>query len=155
MLSGLAAGMTGISFWNHRVERFWKEANGFGLLDPLGESSERMTAVSEVGKAIQRHGSFFAQSQPPRARLALLVNEHTHHFFQACNGDVGRHLCLQYARSLRPGFGAWGLPVDFVDAQQAAAGELARYKAAILPMPLSLDAEYFRLLAAFVEQAGC
>ena len=153
MLSGLAAGMTGISFWNHRVERFWKEANGFGLLDPLGDSSERMTAVSEIGKAIQRHGAFFAQAQPPRAELALLVNEHTHHFFQACNGDVIRH----YAYNMRGHYARlWrlGIPVDFVDAHQVEAGELAHYRAAILTMPLSLDAAYFAHLVAFAEAGG-
>ena len=52
-MAGLAAGMTGISFWNHRVERFWKEANGFGLLDPIGDISERMEAASRIGNAIQ------------------------------------------------------------------------------------------------------
>ena len=145
--------MTGISFWNHRVERFWKEANGFGLLDPTGDSTERMTAVSRIGAAIQQHGEFFAQSQPPRAKVALLVNEHTYHFFQACNGDVIHHYRYNmrgyYARLWR-----LGIAVDFLDAHEVAAGELAHYKAAILAMPLSLDAEYFAHLIAFAETGG-
>ncbi len=153
MLAGLACGMTGISFWNHRVERFWKEANGFGLLDPTGDSSERMTAVSRIGAAIQQHGEFFARSQPPRAPVALLVNEDLYHFFQACNGEVIHHYRYNmrgwYARLWRLGF-----PVDFLDAHEVAAGELAHYQAAILTMPLSLDADYFRHLEAFVEAGG-
>ena len=153
ILSGLAGGMTGISFWNHRVERFWKEANGFGLLDPIGDSSERMTAVSEIGRAIQAHGEFFAQSQPPRAQVALLVNENLNHFFQACNGDVIQH----YRYNLR----GWhkrlwrlGIAVDFIEAEDLAAGALAHYKAAILTMPLSLDGAYFAHLRRFVENGG-
>ncbi len=153
MLAGLACGMTGISFWNHRVERFWKEGNGFGLLDPTGESSERMTAVSRIGAAIQQHGDFFALSQPPRATVALLVNEDTCHFFQACNGDVIHHYRYNmrgwYARLWR-----LGIPVDFLDAHQVAAGELSHYQAAILTMPLSLDADYFNHLVAFAEAGG-
>ena len=153
MLAGLASGMTGISFWNHRVERFWKEANGFGLLDPLADSSERMSAVSRIGKAIQAQGPFFAQSQPPRAQVAMLVNEDLYHFFQACNGDVIHHYRYNmrghYARLWR-----LGIPVDFIDAHQVNTGELAQYKAAILTMPLSLDADYFRQLEAFVEAGG-
>ena len=115
--------MTGISFWNHRVERFWKEANGFGLLDPIGDSSERMEAVSRIGKAIQqKHGEFFAQAQPPRAQVALLVNEGLYHFFQACNGDVIHH----YRYNLRGWYARlWrlGIAVDFLDAEEVAAGE--------------------------------
>ena len=153
ILSGLACGMTGISFWNHRVERFWKEANGFGLLDPTGDSSERMGAVSRIGKAIQNHGEFFARSQPPRAPVAMLVNENLNHFFQACNGDVIHHYRYNmrghYARLWR-----LGIAVDFLDAHDVAEGELAHYKAAILAMPLSLDAAYFAHLVAFVEGGG-
>ena len=153
ILSGLACGMTGISFWNHRVERFWKEGNGFGLLDPLGDSSDRMEAVSRIGKAIQAHGEFFAQAQPPRAQVALLVNEDTYHFFQACNGDVIHHYRYNmrgwYARLWR-----MGIAVDFLDAEEVGAGEMAHYKAAILTMPLSLDGDYFAHLATFVKAGG-
>ena len=153
ILAGLAGGMTGISFWNHRVERFWKEGNGFGLLDPIGEGSQRMDAVSQIGAALQAHGDFFSQSQPPRAQVALLVSEATHHFFQGCNGDVIQH----YRYNMR-GFYArlWrlGIAVDFIEAEEVAAGELAQYKAAILTMPLSLDGGYFAQLRAFVEAGG-
>ena len=153
ILAGLASGMTGISFWNHRVERFWKEANGFGLLDPVGDSSERMDAVSRIGGAIQGQGVFFSQAQPPRAQVALLVNEHTYHFFQACNGDVIHHYRYNmrgwYARLWR-----LGIAVDFLDAEDVAAGELAGYRAAILTMPLSLDGDYFARLSAYVEAGG-
>jgi len=153
ILSGLACGMTGISFWNHRVERFWKEANGFGLLDPIGDSSERMEAVGRIGAAIQAHGEFFSQAQPPRAQVALLVNEDLYHFFQACNGDVIHHYRYNmrgwYARLWR-----LGIAVDFLDAEEVAAGELVHYQAAILTMPLSLDDDYFAHLTAFVEAGG-
>ena len=153
ILAGLACGMTGISFWNHRVERFWKEANGFGLLDPLGDSSERMEAVSRIGRAIQAQGEFFSQAQPPRAQVALLVNDDSYHFFQGCNGDVIHHYRYNmrgwYARLWR-----LGIAVDFLDAEEVAAGELAQYRAAILTMPLSLDGGYFARLTSFVEAGG-
>ena len=153
MLAGLACGMTGISFWNHRVERFWKEGNGFGLLDPLGESSERMSAVSEIGQAIARHGAFFANSQPPRANVAMLVNEDLYHFFQGCNGGVDEHYRYNmrgmYARLWR-----MGIAVDFLDARQVSEGELAHYNAAILCMPLSLDGAHFAQLRDYAEGGG-
>ncbi len=153
MLAGLAGGMTGISFWNHRVERFWKEGNGFGLLDPLGDHSERMQAVSEIGRAIQRQGAFFAQSQPPPAQVAILVNEDLYHFFQACNGDVVEH--YQYnMRGWHARLWRTGIAVDFLDAREVARGALEQYRAAILTMPLSLDEAYFQHLVAYALGGG-
>ena len=153
MLAGLACGMTGISFWNHRPERFWKEGNGFSLLDHHGEHTERMAAASEIGRAIQGHARFFSQSQPPRAQVALLVNEDLYHFFQACNGDVHFHYMYNlrgwYARLWRA-----GIPVDFVDAADVSAGELQHYRAAILCMPLALDKNWFAHLIEFVKSGG-
>ncbi len=153
MLAGLACGMTGISFWNHRPERFWKEGNGFSLLDHRGEHTERMAAASEIGRAIQGHARFFSQSQPPRAQVALLVNEDLYHFFQACNDDVHFHYMYNlrgwYARLWR-----MGIPADFVDAADVSAGELQHYRAAVLCMPLALDKDWFAHLTGFVKGGG-
>ena len=153
LLAGLACGMTGISFWNHRPERFWKEGNGFGLLDAFGEHTERMAAASKIGRAVQQHARFFSQSQPPRAQVALLVNEDLYHFFQACNGDVHHHYMYNlrgyYARLWR-----MGIPVDFIDAQDVSAGALQHYRAAILCMPLALDADWFAHLKEYVHAGG-
>ncbi len=153
MLAGLACGMTGISFWNQRPERFWKEGNGFGLLDHFGETTERMATASAIGRRIQQHARFFSHSQPPRARVALLVNEDLNHFFQACNGDVQYHYMYNlrgwYARLWR-----LGIPVDFVDAADVSAGELRHYRAAVLCMPLALEADWFAHLVRFVGEGG-
>ncbi|MDD9956536.1 MAG: beta-galactosidase [Anaerolineaceae bacterium] len=153
MLAGLACGMTGISFWNHRPERFWKEGNGFSLLDHHGESTERMNAASDTGRKVQEHAHFFSQSQPPRSQVALLVNEDLYHFFQACNGDVHYHYMYNmrgwYARLWR-----LGIPVDFVDATDVGAGALEPYRAALLCMPLALEADWFAHLVEYVDQGG-
>ena len=85
--------------------------------------------------------------------VAILVNEDQYHFFQACNGDVIHHYRYNmrghYARLWR-----LGIAVDFLDAQEVAAGDLRHYKAALLTMPLSLDATYFAHLVAFAEAGG-
>ena len=108
-----------------------------------------------MGKAIQKHGAFFAQSQPPRAQVALLVNEDLYHFFQACNGDVIHHYRYNmrgwYARLWRMGI-AGRLPRR---PSTSTAGELTHYQAAVLTMPLSLDADYFKPSSiAFAEAGG-
>ncbi|MBC8077491.1 MAG: beta-galactosidase, partial [Chloroflexales bacterium] len=153
MLGGLAAGMHGISFWNHRAERFWSECNGFGLLDAQGDTTERFAEASRIGQALHAHAELFAQGQPPRAAVALLVNEDLWHFCQGTQNRAAELLSYNlrghYARLWR-----LGIPVDFVDAEEVAAGALAPYKAAILPFPLALDAGYFAHLRAFVEAGG-
>jgi len=47
-----------------------------------------------------------------------------------------------------------GVWVDFLDAQQVLAGQLNGYNAAILPVPLALDAGYFSHLADYVRDGG-
>jgi len=153
MLAGLAVGMHGISFWNHRAERFWSECNGFGLLDPQGESTERFEEAGRIARAINADPGLFSQGQPPRARVALLVNGDLYHFCQGTADNAAALLSYNlrghYARLWR-----LGIPVDFVEAEEVRAGALDGYAVALLPMPLALDAAYLGHLRAYVEAGG-
>lgn len=153
MLTGLAAGMNAISFWNHRAERMWQESNGFGLLDPQGETSERIEEAGRVARAINNDPAIFALGQPPKAQVALLINDDLYHFFQGTPDDalalLSHNVRGHYARLWR-----LGIPVDFVEAEEVERGGLAGYKVAILTNPLALDAGYFAHLRTFVEQGG-
>ncbi|MDQ3654484.1 MAG: beta-galactosidase trimerization domain-containing protein, partial [Chloroflexota bacterium] len=153
MLAGLASGMNGISFWNHRAEWFWGECNGFGLLDPLGNTTERIEEAGRIGRAINRHADLFALGQPPPSRVALLVTDDLYHFAQGTRDQALRLLTYNlrghYARLWR-----LGIPVDFVEASEIAGGALSDYDAAILPMPLSLGDDYFAHLRDFVARGG-
>ncbi len=153
MLAGLAAGMHGISFWNHRVEISWQECNGFGLLDAQGETSERIEEAARIGRALNEQPAIFAQGQPPKAEVALLVNQALWHFCQGTQNQASEvfsyNMRGHYARLWR-----LGIPIDFIDADEVANGALDGYKAAILPMPLALDGAYLAHLRAFVEAGG-
>jgi len=152
-LAGLAAGMNGISFWNHRVERFWGECNGFGLLNARGETTERIEEAGRIARAINRAPDIFSRGQPPRAEVALLVNDDLYHFCQGTQDGAAELLSYNtrghYARLWR-----LGIPVDFVEAEEVAGGALSSYKVAILPTPLALDGAYFAYLRRFVEGGG-
>jgi beta-galactosidase len=153
VLGGMAAGMNGISFWNHRAEIFWSECNGFGLMDPAGGVSERLEAAGRLARAINEDPEIFSLGEPPQAPVALLVNEDLYHFCQATANDAVQH--LQYGlRGHYYRLWRMGVPADFVEAEQAAAGALAGYKAAILPVPLALDAAYMEHLRAYVAGGG-
>lgn len=155
MLAGLAAGMHGISFWNHRAERSWQEANGFGLLDPRGETTERIEEAGRVGRAVNAADAWelFALGETPPAEVAILLDDDRFHFHEGTLNDAahlyGFNLRGHYARLWR-----LGIPVDFLSEEEVAAGGLDRYKAAILPMPLMLNDEAVPHLRRFVEGGG-
>ena len=86
-LAVLAAGVHGMSFWNHRAERFWLEGNGYGLLDPQGTTTERMEEAGRLARAINSRPELFAQGQTPQAQVALLVNEDLYHFCQGASAN--------------------------------------------------------------------
>ena len=153
MLAGLAAGMHGISFWNHRAEQAWQECNGFGLLDPRGDTTERFEEAGRLGQAVNANWELFALGEPPSADVALLVNDDLFHF---CEGsDTGASSLLSYnLRGLYARLWRLGIPVDFVDSSEVADGALDNYRAAFLTTPLALDAAYFAHLAAFVRGGG-
>jgi beta-galactosidase len=153
MLCGLASGMTGISFWNHRAERAWYEANGFGLLDPQGNTTERIEEAGRLGRAIIAEGDLFTQGTLAPAEVAILVSEDLYHFSEA----TGTRALELYTYSVRGHYERlWqlGVPVDFVSEENVSAGDLARYRVAILPMPLVLDEAYVEALATFVDGGG-
>ena len=83
MLSGVAAGLSGISFWNHRAEVFWNECNGFGLLDARGDSTPRIRTAGRIGRALNRFANLFSRGETPKAPVAILVNEELYHFAKA------------------------------------------------------------------------
>ena len=153
VLSGMAAGMNGISFWNHRSEITWSECNGFGLLDARGDSTPRFEEAGRIARAIHRDPGLFSLGSTPPAQVAILVNDHNRIFCQATGDGAAAHLDYGtrgwYFRLWR-----MGIPVDFVEAEDVDAGMLADYKAAILPVPLALDAGYFGKLRRYVEQGG-
>lgn len=157
-LAGLATGMTGISFWNHRAEDFWQECNGFGLMDRTGSTSDRFEEAGRIGAALNAEAEFFTRSAPPTAKAAILVDEDLNHFCQATESggepatpelllraDVRGH----YARLWRLGIAA-----DFVELSLAEPDQLDAYKVLILPLPLAIDTQRANMIIDYVNRGG-
>lgn len=51
MLDAVAGGSQGISFWVARPKIPNGEINGFALLDPAGDDSERLTEAGRIGRS--------------------------------------------------------------------------------------------------------
>jgi len=158
VLGALAAGVQGISFWNHRAEIFWREENGFGLLELEGSTiTPRAEEAGRLAKAIHQHAELFAQGKVPQAEVAILISEELYIFLNAtlqgenfaAASDHSAHTMRGIHRSL------WnqGVPVDFlVDTQLAEHGN--DYKVLILTMPAALNPDLIQELRQYVEQGG-
>lgn len=75
--TGIGAGAEGIIFWSLNPRAAVKEGGEWGLLDYLGEPSDRMTAASEVIQAVDRHSDFFRNAEPVKSGICLLYSRHS------------------------------------------------------------------------------
>jgi len=152
VLTALASGIQGLSFWNHRVEIFWSEAYGFGLLDAHGDTSLRADEAGRLAKAVNRYPELFHFSRVPEADVAIFINEDLWHFAQA-TGNAASHLSFTIQGIYKMLWEA-GIWVDFIESSEATPENINRYKAIILPFPLAISDKVFDLLKNYVASGG-
>ena len=152
MLTAVASGVTGISFWVTRAEIMAGEANGYSLLDSEGDTTPRFEEASRVGRALNDHAELFAKASPPPAQVAILINE-WHHQFCASMAQGGEHLPYSIRGWYRLLWEA-GLPVDFLEISRSDVTWGRQHKALILPFPLSLSEEVAGKLSRYVAEGG-
>ncbi|MBO3804249.1 MAG: beta-galactosidase [Candidatus Brockarchaeota archaeon] len=153
VLAALSSGINGLCFWNHRVEIFWDEAYGFGLLDARGDHSPRAEEAGRLAMATSRHAELFHDGRVPQADVAILVHEDLWHFARATGNNAASHLSYT-VRGIYSMLWEAGVWVDFVEAGEATLNDLRRYKALILPFPLALDDSILELLKDYVASGG-
>lgn len=152
VLGCLAAGVRGLCFWNHRVERMWVEQYGFGLLDGQGEHTPRADEASRVAKAIAPHAEFFARSEVPKAGVALVMNEDLRHFAEGSGFDIKDHL-IYTIRGIYKALWDEGIPLDFIEADQiGTTGK--KHKVLIQPFALALSEAVTEAYQSYVREGG-
>lgn len=153
VLAALSSGIQGLCFWNHRVEIFWDEAYGFGLLDTRGDNSPRADEAGRLAKAINSHAGLFHEGRISQADVAIFVNEDLWHFAKATGNNAASHLSYT-TRGIYKMLWESGIWIDFVEASETTLSDLGRYKALILPFPLAIDDRVFELLKDYVASGG-
>jgi len=152
LIIALSSGVQGICFWNHRPEIFWSEMHSFGLCKWDGTPTERAEEAGRIGKALNRHGDLFRRARPPRAQVAIVINEDLYHFAEATPTalDHLQHTIWGWYQCL------WeeGIWVDFVEVSEILQGALKPYKATILPFPIALADELAEVLRDYVAAGG-
>lgn len=154
MFSLLSAGTTAISFWITRAEIIADECNGFSLLDSTGNTTKRFEEASRIGRALNKHADIFAHPNWAQAEVAILINESNHQLCQTMVGTVVEHIEYSVSgwhRILRES----GINIDFMEMSELNGKLENKYKALILPFPLSISEDYAAKLSKYVERGGC
>ena len=152
VLTTLASGINGLSFWNHRAEIFWQEGYGFGLLDSIGDSSPRAEEAGRIGKAINRYSNLFREGKLPQAQVAIFINEDLWHFAEA-TAESSKHL-THTIKGIYKMLWESGIGVDFVESSEIKNGKSVRYRVIILPFPLAISDELMSQLKDYVANGG-
>jgi beta-galactosidase len=152
MLTAVSSGVTAVSFWVTRAEIMAAEVNGFSLLDSVGDGTPRFAEAGRIGRALNRHADLFGQPMHPRSEVAILINEWNH---QSCSvmAQGGGHLNYSVRGWYRL-FWEAGIPVDFLEVSELGEKYARKYKALVLPFPLTLSESVAGKLAAYVESGG-
>jgi beta-galactosidase len=158
VLGSLAAGVQGISFWNHRAEIFWREEYGFGLLELEGnEITPRAEEACRLAKAINRQASLFAEGTCPRASVAMVVNEDLYHFLESTHKESYFANPLDHLQHTIRGIykSLWdlGIPLDFLSEEEIGP-RVPQYKALILPFPVALAPSVVAAIRTYVQKGG-
>lgn len=155
--TSLAHGAKGINYWQYKDERFGNESNGYGLVRPDGERTERAREASVVAKVIAEHGRLFRRFETRPAEIALFYDVRSD---LVSHAEERRHLerltgDYTYKDSLRGAYNLFwrlNLPVDWVSAHEAE--RLLQYRLVYLPAPMLVDPPLARLLEEFVRRGG-
>ena len=158
VLGSLAAGVQGISFWNHRAEILWREEYGFGLLELEGnEITPRAQEAGRLAKAINRHAEIFAAGTCPRASVAMVLNEELYHFLESTHKESYFASPLDHLQHTIRGIykSLWnlGLPLDFLSEEEISARG-PQYKVLIMPFPVALAPMVVGAIRAYVQKGG-
>jgi hypothetical protein len=153
VLGALAGGARGICFWNHRIERFWDEAYGFGLMELEGQETPRMAEAGRIAAAINTQAAdLFATGESPRAPVAIVIDEDLWNFVNSSGEEVKKNF-VSNQRGIHQALWQEGVPVDFLDAGDVGSAG-ANYKVLIHPFPVALSGEAIEALRNFVRGGG-
>ncbi len=152
LFTSIGSGANTISFWVTRAEIMIHETNGFSLLDSDGDTTERLEEVSKIGKALIKHQDIFGQPSAVGGKVAIFVNEENH---QICATMLNGGNNLEFStRGWHRLLWEQNITVDFLEASVMDETDLSKYKAIIMPFPISVSDAIIGKLSNYVEAGG-
>ena len=128
------------------------ESNGYGLINLDGSITGRAREAGHISSIVTRHAEVFQTAKPQRAKIALLYNplSYLSGGDTVAPGTAVRDSMVGIYRALFD----QNISVEFVHADQAAAGALKNYQAVYLPYAITLPRADGQALAEYVRQGG-
>lgn len=153
MLTTIASGATGISFWVTRAEIQCHELNGYSLLDSVGNNSERLEEASRIGKALNQYADLFSKNNREISKVAIAVNEWNFSLCSNMKNEVEEHITYS-VRGWHKFLWERGISVDFVEISVQDFEVIKDYETIILPFPISISEEIAEKLERYVQSGG-
>lgn len=153
----VAHGAKAIFCWMYRSRVGNAQAGEFNLLAWDGSPTERARATGDMSRVINQHADVF-MNRFPRAEVAILAAHSTDLLYRCETQEASPANFRNYWH--RSWLGAyrklWArrIPAEFIDDTHLTAGDLAAYKAILVPFHVNLAPDVAEALARYVEQGG-
>ncbi|GIF47346.1 beta-galactosidase/beta-galactosidase [Asanoa ferruginea] len=149
MWNALAAGASGVVFWQWRPELLGPESPGYGLCAPEGSVTTRVAAASDFAAAVRDLDG--AVAEPGSVGLLVSRESALHAFATDRSMSLYRDAILGAYRLLLDA----DLPIEILHADRVAAdGVPAHIRSLYWPMPSVVTVELGSSLADFVHHGG-
>lgn len=142
----LAAGATGVLYWQWRPELLGPESPGFGLTNLDGSPCDRTAVASEFAAFTSSRTDLF-DYRPVKGEIAIAVLPESQMFTYISDRKAEKY--VQAVRGAHRAFAEVGYQVDF-----AKVDDLDGYRLVYLPFPLEIESETARKLRDYVENGG-
>ncbi|MBR4236688.1 MAG: beta-galactosidase [Clostridia bacterium] len=146
------AGMNadGLMYWCYRPRLSDGEGGSFGMCRNDGKPLPRAYKGGETGKFLEKNCAYY-NSAEWKADVAILYSNKIAHLAGADN--LSQEFADAQQGALRL-FRDAHIPVQLIDEKWIEAGNLAGFKALVLPMSYALEEETARRIAEFAENGG-
>ena len=148
--NGIACGADTILFWCWRDEVFGRESSGFGIAGYDGLAEQRLSAMKETGKIIEKHSDLLAGYKPAKPEVGVMFSPQSYYLNWAQEGNANRTMngLLGYCR----GLARQSIPYLVVEEEHL--DSLTGLKTLFLPRTIVTDKSVEDALSGFVKNGG-
>ena len=148
----ISRGARSISYYAYYPMSSGYESNGYGMIELDGSVTTRAKAAGVFADLVGRNANLFTALRPERSRIAIVYNRLSH---MAGGNTVGpgqtaRNALIGAYRALYNE----NIQVDFLHADEVAAGAASRYNAVYFPYPIMLSQPVADALKKYVSGGG-
>ena len=148
----ISRGARSISYYAWYPMSSGYESNGYGMIELDGTITERAKVAGQFARVVNQNAALFDSMRPQPSQVAVVYNRLA--YMTGGNtvgpGQTVRSSLLGFYRAMFER----NIQVDFVHADEIAAGRANRYRVIYLPYPLMLSRPVAKALEAYVQRGG-